>query len=126
MARPPRSLRRAAGLVLLQAAALVVLGVVYGASGILGSPEDRRATVLAGLLAAAVGLALLVVGRALARGRGWALSPSVLTQVFVVVVAVGLLQGGVLVVGVPLLGVAAAVLWALVTPGSRAVFRGAG
>ena len=126
MARPPRSLRRAAGLVLLQAAALLVLGVAYAVSGVLGSPENRVATVLAGLLAAVVGLALVAVGRGLGRGRAWALSPSVVTQVFVVVVAVGLLQGGVLLVAVPLLVLAAAVLWSLATSGSRAVFRDAG
>lgn len=121
----PPPVRRASLLVAVEGAALVLVGVAYALSGIVGEPEDRLATVLAGLFALAVGLVLVPVGRALGCARGWALSPAVLTQLFALVVGSGLVQGGVYAVAVPLLLVAGAVLYQLLRPESRATFRGA-
>ena len=122
--RVPGTLHRAGLLVVAEAVALALLGVGYAVSGLVGAPEDRLGTVLAGLLALAVGAALVPVGRGLSRARGWALSPTIVVQLLVGVVGVGLFQGGVLAVGVPLLLVVATVLYLLATPQSRAVFRG--
>lgn len=119
----PAPLRRAAALVGVEGVGLVLLGAGYAVSGLLGAPEDRLGTVLEGVLALAVGAALLPVARGLARRRGWALSPTVVVQLLVLVVAVGLFQGGVLLVAVPLLVAAGAVLYLLATPQSRDVFR---
>ena len=83
------------------------------------------ATVLTGVFALVVGVVLLAVGRALGQARGWALSPAVLAQLFALVVASGLVQGGVYVIAVPLLLVAGTVLASLLAPASRATFRGA-
>jgi len=122
----PAPLRRAAALVLLEGAGLLLLGVGYAVSGVVGAPEDRLATVLAGVFAAAAGLGLLPVARGLAAGRGWALSPTVVAQLLLVVVGAGLVQGGVLPVALPLLTVAALVLAGLAAGPSRQVFRGSG
>lgn len=117
------SLRRAGAIVLAEGVALAATGVAYAASGLLGHPEDRLATVLAGLLGVLTALALLAAGRALRAARSWAWSLVVLVQLLVVVVAVGLLQGGVWPVGLPLLLVAGSVLYLLATPEARAVYR---
>ncbi len=121
----PAALRRAAVLVAVEGTALAVLGVGYAISGVVGSPEDRTATVLAGLFAAVAGAGLVAAGRGLALVRPWALAPTVLAQVLLLVVAVGLLQGGVLGVGLPLALAAVAVLALLASRASRDVFRGA-
>lgn len=122
-ARPglPSSLRAAVGGLSVQAVGLVLLGVGYAVRGLVGRPEDRLATLLAGLLAGLTGVGLLAVARGLARRRGWALSPTVVAEVLVGVVAIGLLQGGVLPVGIPLLLSAAVVLGGLAARGSRTV-----
>ena len=122
----PAPLRRAAVLVAVEGIALAVIGVVYAVSALLGAPEDRLAAVLAGVLAVGAGLALLLVARGLAAARGWAFSPSVVAQLFLIVVASGLLQGRVYAVGVPLLLIAVGVLWQLATRECRAVFSGRG
>lgn len=120
---PPAPLKRAGVLVALQGVALLLTGLGYALSGVLGQPENRLATVLAGGLGLLAGLALLPVARGLGAARGWALAPTVVTQVFVVVVATGLVQGHVYAVAVPLLVVAGAVLYQLATPESRAALR---
>ena len=121
----PTPVRRAALLVIGEGAALALLGAVYAVSGVVGEPEDRVATVLTGVFAVAVGLVLVAVGRALGQARGWALSPAVLAQMFLLVVASGLVQGRVYAIAVPLLLVAGTVLASLLAPASRATFRGA-
>ena len=117
-------LGRAAVLLTVEALALTVIGVGYAASGVLGRPEDRTATVLAGVIVLAAGLLLLRVARALARERGWAWSPTVVTQLFLVVVGVGLVQGRVWWAAVPMLALAAGVLSQLASPQARDSYRG--
>lgn len=117
-------LRRAAIVLGVEGVALALLGVGYAASGVLGRPEDRLATVLAGLFALAVGLLLLPVARALGAVRGWAWSPAILTQLFLLVVGVGLGQGRVYAAAAPVLLLALAVLYQLATAEARAAYRG--
>lgn len=112
-------------MVALEAAALVVLGLGYAVSGVVGAPEDRVATVLAGVLAVLAGTALVLVARGFGTGRGWALAPTVVAQVFVAVVAVGLLQGRVVAVALPMLAAAGFVLYTVTARATRDVFRAA-
>jgi hypothetical protein len=121
----PGPLRTAGALVITEGLALALLGAGYAVSGVVGRPEDRLATVLAGAFALLVGAGLVQVGRGLRQGRAWSLAPTVVVQVFTFVVGVGLLQGGVLWAALPLLGLPAAVLLLLAAPASRDVFRGA-
>jgi hypothetical protein len=67
------------------------------------------------LLALLAGAGLLLAGRGLARGRRWARSPALVTNLILVPVAVGLLQSGRWYVGTPLLAWAAAVVVLLFT-----------
>ena len=115
---------RAALLVGAEGAALVVLGTGYAVAGVVGDPFDRTATLLEGGFAALVGVLLLVVARGLLGVRGWARSQAVVLQLLALPVGLGLVQGGVLVAAVPVLGLAVGVLYQLATPEARLAFRG--
>ena len=115
---------RAALLVAVEGAALVVLGIGYAVAGAVGDPFDRTATLLEGGLAALAGLLVLLVARSLLRVQGWARSPAVVLQLLALPVGLGLVQGAVLYAAAPVLGLAAAVLYQLATPEARLAFRG--
>ena len=115
---------RAAVLVGVEGAALVVLGAGYGAAGALGDPFDRTATLLEAAFAVLAGVLVLLVARGLAHVRGWARSPAVVLQLLALPVGVGLVQGRVWYAAVPVLGLAATVLYQLATPEARLAFRG--
>lgn len=117
-------MKRAAALVGLQGAALVLLGVAYGVAGLLGEPFDRTATVLEALLAVGAGLLVLLVARGLWRTQGWARSPAVVVQLLALPVGVGLVQGRVWYAAVPVLVLAGSVLYLLATPEARLDLRG--
>ena len=116
-------MRRAALLVALEGVLLVGLGVVYAAAGVLGQPEDRAGTVLAGAIVVAVGGLLLLVARALDRARGWARSPAVVVQLFALPVGYGLAQNRLWPAAVVVLGLSVAVLLQLAAPDARAAFE---
>jgi hypothetical protein len=109
-AAPPTALHAVAGLVAAEGLLLVGIAGFYLVELVVATATDvTRALVSAGLaLLAAVGL--LLVGRGLFRARRWARSPALVTNLILVPVAIGLLQGGRWYVGVPLLGVAVAVV----------------
>ena len=113
----------AAALVALEGLALVVLGVVYGAAGVLGDPFDRTATLLEAGLAVLVGGLVLLIARGLADVRWWARSPAVVVQLLALPVGYGLVQGRVWIAAVPVLGLALAVLFLLATAEARLDFR---
>jgi hypothetical protein len=114
---------RAALLVAVEGLALVVLGVVYGAAGVVGEPFDRTATLLEAGLALLVGVLVLLVARGLAEVRGWARSPAVVVQLLALPVGVGLVQGQVWLAAVPVLLLAVSVLYLLMTAEARLAFR---
>ena len=115
---------RAALLVAVEGAALIVLGTGYAVAGVVGDPFDRTATLLEGGFAALAGLLVLLVARGLLRVQGWARSPAVVLQLLALPVGLGLVQGAVLYAAAPVLGLAAAVLYQLATPEARLAFRG--
>ena len=117
-----QAVRTVAALVALEGVALIVIGVVYGAAGLLGEPFDRTATLLEAALAVLAGVLLLLVARGLSRTAGWARSPAVVAQLLALPVGVGLAQGGVWWAAVPVLALAAAVLYALARPQARAAW----
>lgn len=117
-------MNRAAALVGLQGAALVLLGVGYGVAGLLADPFDRTATLLEAVFAVGAGLLVLLVARGLWRVAGWARSPAVVVQLLAVPVGVGLVQGRVWYAAVPVLVLAGSVLYLLATPEARLAFRG--
>jgi len=99
-----------AGLVLAQGGLLVGIAVFYAVELAVANAADvTRALVSAGLTLLA-GAGLLQVGRGLLRARRWARSPALVTNLILVPVAVGLLQGGRWYLGVPLIAAAATVV----------------
>ena len=119
-----RSVTRAAVLVAVEGVALTLLGLGYGAAGVLGDPFDRAATLLEAAFAVLVGVLVVLVARGLARTAGWARSPAVVLQLLALPVGVGLVQGQVWYAAVPVLLLAGSVLYLLATPEARLAFRG--
>jgi hypothetical protein len=114
--------RRAAVLVVVEGGALVLLGAGYGVAAVVGDPFDRTATLLQAGFTVVVGLLVLLVARGLLRTAGWSRSPAVVLQLLALPVGVGLVQGEVWYAAVPVLLLAAAVLYLLATPQARVAF----
>lgn len=101
---------------------MVVLSGILLGLGLLRSSDDRVGTVLAGLLGLGLGGALVATGVGLFRGRGWAWSPSVLLQVFLVVVTVSLLRAGDSLLALAPGALVLLVGYQLLTPHARAAY----
>jgi hypothetical protein len=106
----------------VEGVALGLLGLGYGVAG-LSDASNRAPTALAAAFAILTGLVLLVLARAVDRGRPWARSPAVVLNVFPFPIALGVLQSGAWWAALPLVGLAGAVLYLFATPELRLVFR---
>ena len=115
---------RAALLVAVEGVALAVLGLGYGAAALLGEPFDRTAALLEAGFAVLAGVLLLLLARGLARRAGWSRAPTVVLQLLAIPVGVGLVQGQVWYAALPVLGLAAAVLYQLATAEAREALSG--
>jgi hypothetical protein len=115
---------RAALLVAVEGGALTLLGLGYGAAGVLGDPFDRAATLLEAGFTVLAGVLVLLVARGLGRVAGWARSPAVVLQLLALPVGVGLVQGQVWYAAAPVLLLAGSVLYLLATPDARLAYRG--
>jgi hypothetical protein len=103
-------------LVGLQGLGLVAIASFYLAQLVVATAEDLVRALVTALLALLAGVGLLLVARGLLQGRVWARSPALVTNLILVPVAIGLLQGGRWLVGVPLLAAAATVVVLLFAP----------
>jgi len=115
-------LRRLSLLVLVEGAALLLLGLGYGGYA-LSRSGDHAPAELAGAAAAVTGALLLLLGRALDRGKAWARGPVVTLNIFPLPVALQALSAGAWWVAVPLLLLAGSVLYLFATPELRDTFR---
>lgn len=122
MQDPSRAAVRPTALVVLvalmagQGVGLAGLAVFFLVELAVATPQSAARAVMAALLTLLAGLGLLAVARGLRRGRRWARAPAMVTQLLVLPVAVGLVQGGRWYVGVPLILWALTVLALLFTP----------
>lgn len=107
-------------LVALQVLGLAGIAAFYLVELVVATADDRVRALITLLLtlAAAAGLGLVV--RGLARRRRWSRSPVLVTNLLVLPVAWGLVQGGRWYVGVPLAAWAAVVLVLLFLPATDA------
>jgi len=112
----PRPLLALVGLVAAQGLGLVGLAVFYLVELVVATPSSLTRAVVAALLTALGGTGLLLVARGLAGGRRWARAPALVTQLLVLPVAAGLIQGDRWYVGAPLIVWALAVLLLLFSP----------
>ncbi len=120
----PAALRLAAAAQGMEAVGLCVAGVFAAISTADGKSSQLASGIVLTVLAfgTAAGLAAIAVG--LARARPWSRIPAVMTQLFVVIAGVTLLDGHRPEWGVPALAAAAACLAGLLTPASlRALNR---
>jgi hypothetical protein len=122
MHEPPTAPARPTPLLVLVALAaaqgigLAALAVFFLVELVVSTPLSVPRAVMAALLTLLAGLGLLAVARGLHRRRRWARAPALVTQLLVVPVGAGLVQGGRWYVGVPLIGWALGVLILLFAP----------
>jgi hypothetical protein len=114
----------AAAAQLTEAIGLCVAAVFAAISTADGKSSDLAAGIVLTVLALGTGAGLAAIAAGLARARPWSRIPAVMTQFFVVIAGVTLLDGHRLEWGVPALVLAAACLAGLLTPASlRALNR---
>jgi hypothetical protein len=122
--RVPAALRLAGAAQAIEAAGLFVAGVFAAASTAAGRSSHLAGGIALTVIAfvAAVGLAPIAAG--LAGARPWSRTPAAMTQLFVIIGGVALLEASRLEWGVPALVLAGACVAGLVTPASlRALNR---
>ncbi|HUR50618.1 MAG TPA: hypothetical protein VMZ11_00680 [Mycobacteriales bacterium] len=115
-------LRRLVLLLALEGVLLALLGIGYGVAG-LRDDSERAPTELAAGIAVVVGVVLLLLARAVSRGRGWARSPAVVLNLLPLPVAAGAFQAGAWWAGLPVVLLAGTVLYLFATPELRDAFR---
>jgi hypothetical protein len=112
----PRLLSLTAALVGLQGLGLVAVTVFLVVEIVVATTTSYATAIAITVCAALAAAALLAVARALLAGRRWGRAPAVITQLFLVPVAISMLQGERWYVGAPLIAWAVAVLVLLFTP----------
>jgi len=112
----------AAAVLVVEAVALVALGVVIIVKVVTGLPSSVVFAVIAALMAMGTGVALGALGMALRRCRGWAYVPVIVVQGLALPVGYSLaVEAGLWQYGGPVLLLAVAELCLLITPSSRRV-----
>jgi hypothetical protein len=119
----PISLRVAAGLVALQAAALATWGLVEALRAVFGHPQSRGTAILLGVVVLIYSAGVMAAAVGLWRARRWAQTPTYLVQFFALVIGIGQLHTlpGLM---IPLVVVAVCTLVAVSWPDSRARLGG--
>ena len=115
-------LGRLALVLLVEGLALTAIGAVYGVVSWDG--DDWRPAALAAATAVLAGLLLVGLARATIRGRGWSRSPAVTVNLFALPIGLEVIDGGQVIAGAVVLGLAATVLYLYATPSLRLLFRG--
>src|SRR5580704_17110652 len=88
----PTSLRVTAWLVVLQASALAVWGVVEVVRSLVGHPHDKGTAVLLGVVVLIYAVGVFAAARGLWLVRRWAQTPTYMVQFFSIVIGIGQLQ----------------------------------
>jgi hypothetical protein len=123
MAVPP-ALRLAAAAEVIEAAGLCVAAVFGAISTADGKASQVGSGIVITVLALGTAVGLAAIAAALAKARPWSRTPTVMTQLFVVIAGIVLLDGNRPEWGVPALALAVACVAALLTPASlRALNR---
>ena len=118
MGHSPPALRAAAGVEAAEAAIVLVAAVLAGIATGAGRSYQLSSGIAITVIGVASAVALAVVASGLARARRWSRTPALLTQLFVGIVGIYLLQGQRLAWGVPSVVLAAAGFAALLAPAS--------
>jgi hypothetical protein len=121
---PPTLLRAAAAVQAAESVAVLVATVLAGIDTAAGRSYQLGSGVALTLIGAATAALLALVAAGLARARRWSRTPALLTQLFVGIVGIYLLQGQRFDWGVPLVVLSAAGFTALLAPSSLRALTG--
>jgi hypothetical protein len=124
MGQRPRSLLGAAGVQAAEAAIVLVASVLAGVDAANGQSYQLGSGIALTLIGLATAAALVWIAVGLARVRRWSRTPALLTQLFVGIVGIYLVQGHRYAWGVPCLVLAAAGFVALLVPASYRALAG--
>jgi hypothetical protein len=124
MGHNPPALRVAAGVEAAEAAVILVAAVFAGIATAAGRSYQLSSGIAITVIGVACAAALAIVAAGLARGRRWSRTPALLTQLFVGIVGIYLIQGQRLDWGVPSVVLAAAGFAVLLAPASLRALAG--
>ena len=124
MGHSPASLRAAAVVQAAESAMVLVAAVFAGVGTAAGQSYQVGSGIALTVIGVASAAALAVVAAGLARARRWSRTPALLTQLFVGIVGIYLLQGQRLDWGVPSVVLAVAGFAALLAPPSLRALSG--
>jgi hypothetical protein len=123
--RPP-SLLGAAGVQAADALIVLAASVLAGVDTVAGKSYQRDSGIALTLIGLATAAALAWIAVGLSRGRRWSRTPAALTQLFVGIVGIYLVQGHRYEWGIPALALAAAGFALLLMPASLRALSGRG
>ncbi|TMR18053.1 hypothetical protein ETD86_22315 [Nonomuraea turkmeniaca] len=127
MNRRPLTLLLAAAIVALEGLVALGLGLFVAVEALIGKPDDMTSAVAVAAFGALVGAGLLwVAWGGLFKMERWGRSPGVLAQIFMMPVAVTLIQSDQPQLGIPLIVVALAGLATLLAPPTTHALYGDG
>jgi hypothetical protein len=124
MGHSPPALRVAAGVEAAEAAVVLVAAVFAGIATAAGRSYQLSSGIAITVIGVACAAALAAVAAGLARARRWSRTPALLTQLFVGIVGIYLIQGQRLDWGVPSVVLAAAGFAVLLAPASLRALAG--
>ncbi|MEO6206042.1 MAG: hypothetical protein ABIO67_11770 [Mycobacteriales bacterium] len=115
---PASAVRRAAGLLSVEAVLLGALGLLDAVATVRSDEQiDRTAAIGFAASAVLVALVVMVLSRAVLRGRGWARTPALVLQVLALPVGTDQVLGGVWLTGSAVLLIAGATGYHLLAAG---------
>ncbi len=124
MPASPPALRGAAVVQAAEAAIVLAASILSGLATTAGRSYHLNSGIALTVIGVACAAALAMVAVGLARARRWSRTPALLTQLFVGIVGIYLLEGGRLTWGVPSVTLAAAGFAALLSPPSLRALTG--
>ena len=114
----PRAVRVAAVVQAVEAVGVLVAALIAGFDALTGKSYHRASGVAITLIGIATALLLAYVARGLSGGRRWSRTPAMLTQLFIGIVAIYMIQAPRLEWGIPAIAVAITGFGALLAPAS--------
>ena len=114
----PRSVLYAAIAQAAEAAGVLAASILAGIDAAAGRSYERASGIAITLIGIGTAVALVLVARGVQRGRRWARTPAMLTQLFTGIVAIYLLQAGRYDWGIPAILLAIAGFASLLAPAS--------
>ncbi|GAA3158326.1 hypothetical protein GCM10010466_56360 [Planomonospora alba] len=124
MPNRPLTLTAAAAVVALEGLTALLLGGYVAVETVIGEPSDTMSSIFVAGFGLLVGAVLLRVAWGLLRAEKWTRSPGVLTQIFMIPVAVTLFQSGQALLGAVLTAAVVAGLVCLLSPPTTRILYG--